>query len=97
MEPLETAEIGSTGLRVTGVGLGGAALGGLYSDVPEEKAIDTVVRALDLGVSYLDTAPQYGHGKERALPRPGARRSGADAVHDIDQGRQGPGAGQPAA
>ena len=70
MEPLETAEIGSTGLRVTGVGLGGAALGGLYSDVPEEKAIDTVVRALDLGVSYLDTAPQYGHGKsERFLGR----------------------------
>ena len=72
MRAMETAEIGATGLRVTRLGLGGAALGGLYADVEEAAAVETVLRGLDLGIGYFDTAPFYGHGKselflERAL------------------------------
>jgi len=62
-KPLETREIGRTGLKVTTLGLGGAALGGLYSDVAEETAAGSVRRALALGIRYIDTAPQYGYGK----------------------------------
>ncbi|MDA1188687.1 MAG: aldo/keto reductase [Chloroflexi bacterium] len=61
--PIETREIGKTGLRVTTLGLGGAALGGLYSDVTQDMATDSLNRALELGVRYFDTAPQYGFGK----------------------------------
>ena len=67
MGPLETAEIGTTGLRVTRLGLGCAALGGLYADVAEEAAVSTVQRGLQLGVSYIDTAPYYGHGKSESF------------------------------
>lgn len=63
MNPLEKAPIGKTGLGVTRLGMGTAPLGGLFEDVPEAKALDTVNQALDLGLNFFDTAPLYGHGK----------------------------------
>jgi D-threo-aldose 1-dehydrogenase len=74
MNPFETNSIGRTGLGVTRLGLGGAALGGMYTEVSEAQGIEAVHRALDLGTRYFDTAPLYGHGKsERYL---GAALSG---------------------
>ena len=68
MNALETAEIGTTGLRVTRLGLGGAPLAGLFTEVSSDEAAQTVRRALDLGVRYVDTAPFYGRGRsERYL------------------------------
>lgn len=63
MDPLEIATIGNTGLQVTRLGMGSAPLGGLFQDVPEEQALATVKRALELGINFFDTAPLYGHGK----------------------------------
>ena len=63
MNPLEIAEIGRTGLRVTRLGFGGAAIGGVFAEIPEKAAIDAVRKAFQLGVRYFDTAPRYGHGK----------------------------------
>jgi D-threo-aldose 1-dehydrogenase len=62
MNPLETAEIGTTGLRVTRLGIGGAPIGNLFDNVAEEQAFATVRRGLELGLNYVDTAPLYGHG-----------------------------------
>ena len=62
-DALDTAEIGTTGLRVTRLGFGGAAVAGLYTDVSQEQASDAMLRSLELGARYFDTAPQYGHGK----------------------------------
>ncbi len=63
MDPLERKMLGSTGLQVTQLGLGCAALGGLYGDIPDEQAHAVVQRALDLGLNLFDTAPLYGSGK----------------------------------
>jgi aryl-alcohol dehydrogenase-like predicted oxidoreductase len=63
MDPLEERELGHTGLRVTRVGLGGSALGGMYGDIPPEQAYKVVHKALELGVNFFDTAPLYGRGK----------------------------------
>ena len=63
MNPLERKVLGSSGLEVTCVGLGCAALGGLYGDIPEEQADAVVARALALGLNLFDTAPLYGSGK----------------------------------
>ncbi len=63
MDPLKTVKIGKTEVAVTRLGLGGAPLGGLFSDVSQDDAVATIHRALDLGVRLLDTAPQYGLGK----------------------------------
>ena len=60
--PLDTKEIGNTGLRVTRLGIGGAPIGSLFRTVSEEAACATVLRGLELGLNYIDTAPLYGHG-----------------------------------
>ena len=46
MNPLETTEIGSTGLEVTRIGLGGAPMGGLFSDVSSENAFISTCHTL---------------------------------------------------
>ena len=51
-----------TGLRLPSVGLGTAGIGGLYTSVSDAEAHAVVRHALEAGVSYVDTAPQYGHG-----------------------------------
>jgi len=63
LNPLQKAQLGRTGFYVTRVGMGGAALGGLYHEVQEAAALATVKRAIDLGINFIDTAPLYGHGK----------------------------------
>jgi D-threo-aldose 1-dehydrogenase len=63
MNPLEKAQVGRTRLQVTRLGMGSAPLGGLFEDVPEARALETVRRALALGLNFFDTAPLYGHGK----------------------------------
>ena len=60
--PLDKTQIGSTELRVTRLGIGGAPIGSLFRTVSEDDASATVRRGLDLGLNYIDTAPLYGHG-----------------------------------
>ncbi len=67
MTPLEKAEIRSTGVQVTRIGMGGAPIGGLYTAVEAETAVETIRRAHELGVGYFDTAPLYGSGRSEVL------------------------------
>lgn len=70
MDPRATAELGTTGVRVTRLGLGSAPLGGLFSPVSDADAERTVERAYELGLRFFDTAPLYGSGlAERRLGR----------------------------
>jgi D-threo-aldose 1-dehydrogenase len=55
--------IGRRELKVTGLGLGTAPLGGLYRDLSDEEAQATIDAAWDAGIRYFDTAPHYGHTK----------------------------------
>ena len=54
--------VGKTGLQVSIFGLGAAPLAGLYREVPESQAAETIHTALDAGVTLIDTAPKYGSG-----------------------------------
>ena len=60
---LEKRPYGQTGDRVTVIGLGGA---GLYKHSFTE-GVATVQRALELGVTYYDTSPEYGGGMSQAI------------------------------
>ena len=67
MSPLDKTEVGSTGVMVTRVGMGGAPIGGLYTAVEAATAVETIRRAHELGIGYFDTAPLYGSGRSEVL------------------------------
>ncbi len=77
MDPLELKQIGSTDLRVTRLGLGGAPLGELFTPVGVQNAIDSVRRSYELGIRFFDTAPLYGRGK--------SERFYGEALRDFDR------------
>ncbi len=60
MDPLETARIGRTDLRVTRLGLG---CSGLARSETVERAVETFQTAMGQGIKYIDTAPLYGRGR----------------------------------
>ncbi|XHX77310.1 MAG: aldo/keto reductase [Stenomitos frigidus ULC029] len=55
---METKQLGNTGIPVSAIGLGGMPMS-LSSRPPEAQAIATIHRALDLGVTFIDTADSY--------------------------------------
>ena len=63
----EKRRVGQTDLAVTTLGLGGASLAGNFTAVSPEQARATVGHALDKGITYVDTAPQYGLGRSEHL------------------------------
>ena len=64
---LRRRRLGRTGLEVTEVGLGGAWLLGRRGDLPVEHGAATIRRALELGITYLDTAECYIGGRSEEV------------------------------
>jgi aryl-alcohol dehydrogenase-like predicted oxidoreductase len=52
--------LGTEGLRVSAQGLGCMGMSEFYGASSESEAVATIHRALDLGVTFLDTADMYG-------------------------------------
>lgn len=63
----EKRRVAQTDLAMTTLGLGGASLAGNFSAVPADQARATVRHALEVGINYVDTAPQYGLGRSEHL------------------------------
>ena len=59
--------LGSTGLAVSALGLGCMGMSEFYGPADEDESIRTIHRALDLGVTFLDTADMYGKGHNERL------------------------------
>src|SRR5215208_7231766 len=57
---MQTRTLGSEGLEVSAQGLGCMGMSEFYGTADEGEAIATIQRALELGVSFLDTADMYG-------------------------------------
>lgn len=62
-----TTSLGTTDLQITRVGLGAWAIGGAgwqggWGVQDDTESIDTIRRAVDLGINWVDTAPAYGLG-----------------------------------
>src|SRR6478672_2106528 len=57
---MQKRKLGSEGLYVSALGLGCMGMSEFYGTGDEDEAIATIHRALDLGVTFLDTADMYG-------------------------------------
>ena len=64
---LQSRTLGRGGLAVSALGLGCMGMSDFYSGRDEGEAIATIHRALDLGVTFLDTADMYGMGQNEQL------------------------------
>jgi len=60
---MEQRPFGSTGLTVSALGFGCGAVGGLLVRGDADEQRRAVSRALDAGITYFDTAAQYGDGR----------------------------------
>ncbi len=59
--------LGSQGLVVSALGLGCMGMSEFYGAADEAESIATIHRALDLGITFLDTADIYGLGRNEEL------------------------------
>jgi aryl-alcohol dehydrogenase-like predicted oxidoreductase len=64
---LKYRTLGTTGPRVSAVGLGCMGMSAYYGGRDQDESIRTLNRALDLGVNFLDTADMYGAGANEEL------------------------------
>jgi aryl-alcohol dehydrogenase-like predicted oxidoreductase len=82
-----TRVLGRSGIEVSAIGMGCWAIGGPFfgangepygwGEVDDDESVRTVHQALDLGVTFFDTASNYGAGhSERVLARALAGRRG---------------------
>ena len=60
-------KLGSTGLEVSEIGFGAWAIGGSWGSQSDEDSIRALHRALDLGVTFIDTAAGYGDGRSERI------------------------------
>ncbi|WP_206886153.1 aldo/keto reductase [Alicyclobacillus mali (ex Roth et al. 2021)] len=64
---MQTKALGTQGLRVSALGLGCMGMSDFYSGRDEAEAIRTLERAVELGITFFDTADMYGVGENEKL------------------------------
>lgn len=64
---MRTRRIGRHGPTVSEVGLGCLSLSTYYAEADDERSAEVLRRALELGVTFFDTADYYGHGHNEEL------------------------------
>ncbi len=64
---MEQRKLGRQGLTVSAVGLGCMGMSEFYGPADDAESIATIHRALELGVTFLDTADMYGPFKNEEL------------------------------
>ena len=68
---MQTRKLGNTNLELTTVGLGTWAIGGPWQfgwgPQDDNEAVAAILKALDMGINWIDTAPAYGLGHSEEL------------------------------
>ncbi|MBN9315662.1 MAG: aldo/keto reductase [Devosia sp.] len=77
---MQVRPFGKSDLKVSALGFGCGAVGGLLVKGDPSDMLRAVARAVDLGVTYFDTAASYGAGSSEANLGLAVRETGADVV-----------------
>lgn len=68
---LPTAQLGTTDLQITRVGMGAWAIGGGWKfgwgNSDDAESVRSIQAAVDAGINWVDTAPVYGLGKSETV------------------------------
>src|SRR5512142_1890195 len=64
---MQQRQLGRSGLTVSAIGLGCMGMSQSYGIPDDEESIRTIHRAIDIGVTFLDTADVYGRGRNEEL------------------------------
>lgn len=64
---METRSLGSSGVKVSALGLGCMGMSEFYGRGDHSESIATLHRSLDLGMNHWDTADMYGVGRNEEL------------------------------
>lgn len=65
---MEYVKFKNADMKASRIGLGTWSIGGwMWGGSDESKAIDTIHRALDQGINFIDTAPVYGFGRAEEI------------------------------
>jgi aryl-alcohol dehydrogenase-like predicted oxidoreductase len=77
---MQYRELGRTGWKVSTVSFGAWAIGSAWGSVDDQESLNALRRAVDLGVSFFDTADVYGDGhSERLLAQ--LKREHKEEIH----------------
>jgi aryl-alcohol dehydrogenase-like predicted oxidoreductase len=64
---MQTTKLGNQGAVVSRIGLGCMGMSEFYGETNDAESAATILRALDLGINFLDTADTYGIGDNEEL------------------------------
>ena len=77
-EKMKTRQLGRSGLTVSAIGLGCMGMSDFYGPRDDAQSMDTLERALELGVTFWDTSDAYGPHRNEEL----VGRAKPDILHD---------------
>jgi aryl-alcohol dehydrogenase-like predicted oxidoreductase len=66
-DDMKTRKLGNTGIDIPAIGLGCMGMSSVYGAADDATSIAVIHRALELGITFLDTADIYGAGGNEEL------------------------------
>src|SRR5262245_37149583 len=93
---MKLRKLGAAGSTVSAIGLGCMGMSQSYGKGDDQESIGTLHRALDLGITLIDTADAYGKGANETLVGQVVRSRRGEVVLATKFGLVPPAAGGPA-